>query len=108
MFSCRKMYRSLEMDELSTGQVLAFLVANDMNLLPFTKYISQFLWVAHRQNVPSSRLKLLKNILHATMGQERLATCATFYWKSVSFKHRSGSCDQHLSEIEMTQGEFVG
>ena len=44
------------MDDLSIGLVLAFLVANDMDLAlqilqPFTKYISQFLWAAHRQNV---------------------------------------------------------
>ena len=31
MFSCHNMYRSLEMNELPTGHVLAFLIANDMD-----------------------------------------------------------------------------
>ena len=31
MFSCRKMYRSLELDELSIGQILAVLIVNDMD-----------------------------------------------------------------------------
>ena len=37
MFYCCKIYISLEMDELSIGQVLAFLIANDMNLTTLSK-----------------------------------------------------------------------
>lgn len=57
-FSCCKIYRSLEMDELSTGQILSFHITSDMgwvfpNLAALYKIHIKIL-VLQRQNISST------------------------------------------------------
>ena len=68
------------MDELFTGQVLAFLMANYMNLATLYKiYLTIHVSSAQGEGTFNSHFKLLKTYLYATRGEERsLAICTTF------------------------------